>query len=202
MNKAKYVIVVGIDYSTASERALDEAFGLACCKHGVQLHIVNVRSTLDSPSCSNGTPGPLPPWEYWASELREYVARRVAAFQPTASATPFQHLYTHLRMNDPARELAQLAADVEADLLVVGTHDWHDVPRPTLGSVAEAVTRLAPCRVLVVRRKALHPTVQASQPPPCAGCLATRSASRGAQLWCEQHSEHQVPSHTDRQTPA
>jgi nucleotide-binding universal stress UspA family protein len=136
MNTPKYVIVVGIDYSTASERALDEALALACAKHGAQLHIANVRSALDG-------------------ELREYVARQVAVFQATAGVAPFQHLFTHQRMNDPAHELAQLAADVDADLLVVGTHDWRGEPRPMLGSVAEAVTRLAPCPVLVVRRKAV-----------------------------------------------
>ena len=155
MNKPKYVIVVGIDYSTASDRALDEALALACAKHGAQLHIANVRSALDAPTASNGAPAPLPPWEYWAGELREYVARQVAVFQATAGVAPFQHLFTHQRMNDPAHELAQLAADVDADLLVVGTHDWRGEPRPMLGSVAEAVTRLAPCPVLVVRRKAV-----------------------------------------------
>jgi nucleotide-binding universal stress UspA family protein len=143
LNKSKYVIVVGIDYSTSSERALDEALELARSKHGVQLHIANVRPTFAEQAESNGAPAPLPPWRYWATELRDYVARKVAAFQATAGVAPFQHVYTHQRMNDPALELAQLAADVEADLLVVGTHDWHGSSRLALGSTAEAVTRLA-----------------------------------------------------------
>ena len=44
MTLPQYVIVVGVDYSAASERALDEALSLACTKRGVQLHIANVRS--------------------------------------------------------------------------------------------------------------------------------------------------------------
>ncbi|MEO6598931.1 MAG: universal stress protein [Polyangiaceae bacterium] len=196
MNKPKYVVVVGIDYSGASERALDEAFTLASYKPGAQLHIANVRSP--SPVVLAGIPLPLPPWAEWQTELREYVARRVAAFQATAGVTPFKHLYTHQRMSDPAHGLAQLAADVEADLVVVGTHDWHGASRLLLGSVAEAVSRLAPCPVLIVRRKAVPPPVPAIQ-PPCPACVATRQATHDATLWCEQHSEHHGRPHTYHQ---
>ena len=205
MNLPKYVIVVGIDYSMASERALDEAFTVASTKLGAQLHIVNVRAPFvaaNVASVASEAPVPHPPWQDWADELREYVARKVAAFEASARVAPFRHLYTHQRMNDPAHELAQLAADVEADLLVVGTHDWQGTSRSsrlTLGSVAEAVTRLAPCPVLVVRRKAVPPPEPAIQ-PPCAACIAIRRA--GASLWCEQHSEQHGRSHTGYQADA
>lgn len=164
MTHPKYVIVVGLDYSAASERALDEAFSLGCTKHGVQLHVANVRAAPNQPAASPEEPTAALPFRYWASELREFVARKVAAFQATAGVTPFQHLYTHQRLSDPAQELAQLAADVRADLLIVGTHDWHGAAGPTLGSVAEAVTRLAPCPVLIARRTAVPPPAPAIQP--------------------------------------
>jgi len=162
MNKAKYSIVVGVDYSAASERALHEAFALACTKHGAQLHIVNVRAVPDEPNPSLGETAASPPLEHWTAELREYVARQAAAFQASASAPPFAHLHTYQCVNDPAEELARVAATIDADLVVVGTHEWHGVPR-ALGSVAEAVTRLAPCPVLVVRRKG-RPNFEASRP--------------------------------------
>ncbi|HEY0468999.1 MAG TPA: universal stress protein [Polyangiaceae bacterium] len=164
MNHPKYVIVVGIDFSKASERALDEAFAVAATKHGAELHVANVRPVLGEPPALESAPDPLSPWRLWAVELREYVARRAAAFQATAEVAPFRHLYTHQRMNDPARELAQLALDVDADLVVVGTHDWHGGSQ-VQGSVAEAVTRLAPCPVLAVRRKASSAPVSAVPPP-------------------------------------
>jgi len=162
MAKPKYVIVVGIDYSAASERALEEAFTLGATKHGVQLHVVNVRSAPNDTSPAE--PNSLPPWRYWASELHEYVARKVAAFQATAGAPPFEHLHTHQRMNDPAQELAQLALNVGADLVVLGTHEWHSESPSRPGSVANIVTRLAPCPVLVVRRKAMLSPVAAPEP--------------------------------------
>ncbi len=154
MTKPKYVIVVGIDYSAASERALEEAFALGSAKHGVQLHVVNVRSALSQHTAPADDTNPLPPWRYWASELQEYVARKVAAFQATG-ATPFEHLYTHQRIDDPAQELAQLANNVGADLVVLGTHEWHGEAPPRPGSVAETVTRLVFCPVLIVRRKSV-----------------------------------------------
>ncbi|HEY3256370.1 MAG TPA: universal stress protein, partial [Polyangiaceae bacterium] len=97
-------------------------------------------------------------------------ARKVAAFEATAGQAPSQHIHTHQRMTDPAEEITRLAADVEADLVVVGSHDWHGgVPRLMLGSVAEAVTRLAPCPVLVVRRKGV------AAPLPATRAASTRS---------------------------
>src|SRR3954453_8483376 len=137
MTLPQYVIVVGVDYSAASERALDEALNLASSKHGVQLHIANVRSEPAVEAALAEEAAPPPPWRYWASELRQFVARKVAAFQATAGVAPFRHLYTHQRMGDPAHELAQLAVDVGADVMVVGTHDWHSTSRRSLGSVTE-----------------------------------------------------------------
>ena len=151
MLQPKYVLVVGIDYTRASERALDEAFALGSSKYGVQLHVVNVRPKPSDPTATDEVSA-LPPWRYWAIELQEYVARKVAGFRATAGATPFQHLHTDQRMGDPVRELTELAASVKADLLVLGTHDWQKTSNATADSVAEAVTRLARCPVLVVHR--------------------------------------------------
>ncbi len=51
----------------------------------------------------------------------------------------------------PAAIIAQHAADIGAELLVVGTHGRTGLSRVALGSVAERLVRLAPCSVLVVR---------------------------------------------------
>jgi nucleotide-binding universal stress UspA family protein len=56
-----------------------------------------------------------------------------------------------VRFGDAGDAIAQLASDIEADLVVVGTHGHRGLERLLLGSVAENVVRLAPCPVLVVR---------------------------------------------------
>jgi hypothetical protein len=101
-----------------------------------------------------------------------------------------------LRLESPAHEIAQLASDLEADLVVVGTHGRRGASRLLLGSVAEGVVRLAPCAVLVVRPKA-PPDVEAPKiEPPCPRCLEARRASGGKELWCEQHQQRHGRRHT------
>lgn len=53
----------------------------------------------------------------------------------------------------PPDEIVKAAKDWPADLIVIGSHGRTGVQRALLGSVAEAVTRHAPCPVLVVREK-------------------------------------------------
>jgi nucleotide-binding universal stress UspA family protein len=58
-----------------------------------------------------------------------------------------------LPVGDPAIEIVKAAREWPADLIVVGSHGRQGVSRMLLGSVAEAVTRHAPCPVLVIRAK-------------------------------------------------
>lgn len=61
--------------------------------------------------------------------------------------TPLQFV----RVGTPATEIVAAAAEWPADVVVIGSHGRTGVSRAFLGSVAEAVTRHAPCPVLVVR---------------------------------------------------
>jgi universal stress protein A len=53
----------------------------------------------------------------------------------------------------PADDIVKAAREWPADLIVIGSHGRSGLQRALLGSVAEAVTRHAPCPVLVVRQK-------------------------------------------------
>jgi nucleotide-binding universal stress UspA family protein len=55
-------------------------------------------------------------------------------------------------VGDPAMSIAEAAGAWPADLVVVGSHGRDGVGRMMMGSVAEGVTRHAPCPVLVVRQ--------------------------------------------------
>jgi nucleotide-binding universal stress UspA family protein len=52
---------------------------------------------------------------------------------------------------DPATEILEVAREVEADLIVMGTHGRTGLGRLLLGSVAEQVLRRAGCPVLTVK---------------------------------------------------
>lgn len=198
-----YLIVVGVDYSPASDLALAQAFELAATHPKAEVHVVNVvrlygnQALLDAPTTQAGfTAVSLADAN---AQLIAYVERQTAAYGQAKKGSPLQRVVGHLRLEAPAEEIAQTAADLDADLIVVGTHGRRGVSRLLLGSVAEAVVRLAPCPVFVARPKAL-PVEAPKIEPPCPACVETRVASGGKELWCEQHREHHGQRHTYHQS--
>ena len=117
-------IVVGVDDSEPSQRALDRAADLA--GYGSTLTVVSVARDGDRYAA-----GPL-------EKAREQLLRR------HVSATYLQPV------GDPADELVDAARELEADLVVLGRRS-RSLRRLVLGSVSDAVVRRAPCDVLVVR---------------------------------------------------
>jgi nucleotide-binding universal stress UspA family protein len=51
----------------------------------------------------------------------------------------------------PAAEIVRFAGENGIDLIIIGTQGKRGLERLLLGSVAEQVIRLAPCKVLVVK---------------------------------------------------
>ena len=200
-----YLIVVGIDYSPASDLALERGLELATARPLAEVHVVNVvrlygeQVLIDRPAEPAGFAGVS--LADAKQQLGRYVEQRRSAFlakQGESRATGTWRVVSHLRLEAPAEEIAQLSADLEADLVVVGTHGRRGVARLMLGSVAESVVRLAPCPVLVVRPKAL-PDEGPRIEPPCPACVEARRTSGGAQYWCEQHRERHGQRHTYHQ---
>ena len=60
----------------------------------------------------------------------------------------------HLRIAERhrAQQIVQVAEDIEAELIIMGSRGLGGVRRALLGSVSDSVIRHAPCPVLVVRR--------------------------------------------------
>lgn len=56
-----------------------------------------------------------------------------------------------VRSGDARDVIDAVAAEIGADLIVMGTHGRRGLSRVFLGSVAETVVRTAPCSVLVAR---------------------------------------------------
>jgi K+-sensing histidine kinase KdpD len=75
-------------------------------------------------------------------------------------------VHTALLSGRPAREIVRYARENGVDLIVVGTHGRTGVTRALVGSVAEAVVRLAPCSVLTVPVSAAQAEAPAIEPPP------------------------------------
>jgi nucleotide-binding universal stress UspA family protein len=200
-SKAKpFTIVVGVDDSEQSELALSEALSAASLRPGTHVHVVR--------AIPLGLPGNPASPEYSSAvdedtevessqELRRFVDKVLANTQPNgANASPFERLTTHVRRRNAAETIAEIASEVEADLVVVGTHGRRGVSRFLLGSVAEAVVRLAPCPVLVVRPTHAHPNDVPKIEPACPRCREVRRTTNGREYWCEQHRGHHPRPHT------
>ena len=210
-----YAVVVAIDYSETSALALREAVMLARSRGQSHLHVVHVTPTspqltqtlgLADPSLGGAIPI-AGPGELLAPEmvknLRAYVDEKLADLASELATAPIGWTI-HLREGKPAHAIAELAADLHADLIIVGTHGRHGLERFLMGSVAEGVVRTASCPVLVVRPVGAQSADDAASPtiePACPDCIVARRASAGQELWCERHRTHHNRAHTYHFSP-
>jgi universal stress protein A len=82
-------------------------------------------------------------------ELQEQL-RRIES--PYASV----RIERRLLNGDAAREILRIAADTPCELIVMGTHGRTGLSRLLMGSVAEQVSRKAPCPVLTAKTPLLE----------------------------------------------
>ncbi len=144
-----YVVVAGVDFSEASELAVQRAFELAAERPHAEVHLLNVVQTygpqvayempMDASALSVLTVAEA------RARFKSYADQAIARFSAQKPGIQFR-VFTHVRFDSVADEIAQLAADLDADLVVVGTHGRRGLSRMLLGSSAEATVRLAPCQ--------------------------------------------------------
>ncbi|HVY47355.1 MAG TPA: universal stress protein [Minicystis sp.] len=186
-----YVVLVAIDFSTASAAAMEQALELASRNAPAEVHAVTVQElSLELLAPPNERiESPIAPLR----DLAKDAATKFAASHP---ASRIERVVIHALFGSPVGEIVALAAELDADAIVVGTHGRRGVRRALLGSVAERVVRTAGCPVLVVRPKNHPDALKVPEiEPPCPACVEARRASDGAQPWCERHSEHHVHAH-------
>lgn len=137
----KKTVVVPVDFSTASADALKTA--LLLVEKPEDVHVIYVTAP---PVAFNYAEG-------WA--LDDPATRMKAAQEHLMSFLKNQNgggVKTIIRDGDPGLLIADYAAEVHADLIVMPSHGYHGVKRLLLGSVAERVLRHANCPVLVLRQ--------------------------------------------------
>ncbi|MCK6535943.1 MAG: universal stress protein [Polyangiaceae bacterium] len=195
--KKPYVIVVGIDFSPIGNAALERAFELASAEADGEVHVIYVaRGYGPLVHMDTGAELVTASMDEASQKLKGFVEAQLAKFVEKRAAKnlgTFSRAVTHIRLDAPAEEIAQLASDLEASLVVVGTHGRRGVRRLLLGSVAEGVVRLSPCATLVIRPPEAGPVAQIE--PPCPECVRVRQETKGEDLWCPRHHEHHGRRH-------
>ena len=142
-----YRIVAALDETVAASSVLRHALDQAARHEMPEIHLLAIAGSEDE----------IPRLETWLAE----VSDTLGGYQWAGAAWQ-----THLHVRTGARddEIANLAGELDADLIVVARHRLRD----------------AICPVLVVGLA--HDT-----PPPCAVCAAVREESHGACWYCARH---------------
>lgn len=136
-------ILVPTDFSESAERALGYAVALAG-KLGATVHVVN---SIAIPALGVPELGVAV-----ASTMMETaVAANQAELDKLAARYAEIGLTTQLRTGDARDVIIEVAKEIGAELIVMGTHGRRGVRRALLGSIAEGVLRMAPCPVLTIR---------------------------------------------------
>jgi nucleotide-binding universal stress UspA family protein len=137
-------IVVGTDGSETAKRAVTEAVRLAKAM-GAQVHVVSAYEPLRA-RVTGAPEGAAQVWQPLPDDKVESILDQAAAGIRLAGlkVTP------HAVRKDPADALIQVANEVDATMIVVGSKGMHGARRLALGNVPNKVSHQARCNVLIV----------------------------------------------------
>ena len=140
-------ILCPVDFSPTSTRALEYAVSLAK-ESDARLMVLHVlESYVDAVKLSEVSQFTLPEFE---RHRRTDAAERLRAMIPANArewCTPEELVIT----GKPHREIVSVAADTDADLIVMGVHGRGAVDLMVFGSATNEVLRAASCPVLTLR---------------------------------------------------
>lgn len=125
------VVLVPVDFSEASMTTLQRARGMV--DRPERVHVVTVLVPAGT------LPGGLSDGEAREAHVREELVRACGA-----------ECTHHVRFGDPGAEIARLADEIDANLIVIAARGRGGAPVP-LGSTAERVVRLATRPVFLAR---------------------------------------------------
>jgi nucleotide-binding universal stress UspA family protein len=148
------IIIVAVD---GSDLALDAARrGLAALRPADRVVVANVSHAVDPALAYDGSghAGPtmsedelLDQRERANTDSRAFIEEAVAALHAELGGAQVD---AQVLEGHPGRALCELAADLDARAIVIGTRGRGGLKRAVLGSVSDHVVRNASCAVVVV----------------------------------------------------
>jgi nucleotide-binding universal stress UspA family protein len=143
-------IVVGLDFSGASEPALAQAEALSK-HHNARLVLLHASGLTDASTVMHDEAvRTAAPWQSYVED-RMKKAREMLQEATARCRDGGIDALSRLSHGMPDAVIVATAHDVDADLVVVGTHNRSNTDRWLLGSVAERVVRLSQKNVLIAR---------------------------------------------------
>ncbi len=142
-------ILVPVDFSDASRAAASYAAQLAE-PLGAELVLLHVIASIEQVEVLlEHRPGPID----WSTARDDAAAVAEDKLLTLGVAIGVENVRRIVREGAPAPLTADTAEEIDADMVVVGSHGRTGLRRALLGSVAERTCRLSPVPVLVVRWK-------------------------------------------------
>lgn len=143
-------ILAPTDFSDTSKRAVEYAAGLAR-RFGAELvllHVVELPAGMSPSMLMRGRSDARlePVGEYLTDTSYEALRELQSTLPPTDAEIALQ-----VEIGDADRVIPQVAEQLPADLIVLGTHGRTGLRHLLLGSVAERVVRLSRVPVLTIR---------------------------------------------------
>ncbi len=146
-------IVVAVDSPEGAEKPADVALDIAEMNHAelVLLHVASPSIGI-LPPFGAGMPIVVPPSVFTAnSEAEREVSRWMNRMAWIAEEKGLKSKSRVAPAELPvADQVAAVAEEEGADLIVTGSHDWSAMERLIFGSVSSDVVRKAKCPVLVI----------------------------------------------------
>ena len=137
-------IVVGTDGSETAAIAVDEAVRLAKALDG-HVHVVTALDPV-SVRISGAPEGAAKVWQPAPDFQRDGVLEQAEAAIRIAGVA----VTAHGKRGDPVDALLEVADEVGANMIVVGSKGMHGARRLALGNVPNKVSHRARCNVLIV----------------------------------------------------
>ena len=187
-NAGPYVILAALAFDETGEIALHEAALLADQRSDSELHLVHV--VREEAAASSAM-------ELVTLEKRLAQApTQIQTYVEKVWASVPRKVIAHVRAGQPSRSILQTAVDINADIVVVGTHRRAGLKKLMLGSVAQQVLEHAHCPVLIALSKNyIGKSPSDTIEPPCPDCVEVRRTSNGESYWCERHSRAYLKPH-------
>jgi nucleotide-binding universal stress UspA family protein len=135
-------ILLGLDGSTNSFKALEEAIALAKL-YGAELHTISVEEVPDFSETIDEFEGEK---EAEDSRYDEFVQKAKAV----ASSMHYP-ITTHVIVGHEVKTICEYAKKHKVDLLVIGFIGHSAIYKRIMGGTSLGLVRVAPCSVLVVK---------------------------------------------------
>ena len=162
-------ILVPIDFSETSIRAIETAKGLAR-RFGASVHLANIHESYYPGSfLESEIPFAGAPLTY-LENTRESAERHLIDLAGKHKITGT----CEVEVGGPAFDgICRIARKIRADLIVTSSHGRSGVQRVLLGSTAERLVQHSPCPVLVTRERKKAPHGRLKSPKPGPGRINT-----------------------------